>query len=598
MTTNDNSPPFDDSPHWDLDQLYVLGSEQLYRDLELIEKKRAAFVEKRERLIPGEGLDKEEFLAFLSDLEETSMMAERLGCFAALNFSQDTSDQKAQSFLASIDEKLALLDNSFLFLDLWFKQLPQETAQQMISHAPDYSYWLNRIRAFKDHTLSEAEEKIINLKNVTGSQALVKLYDTITNSYKFKTDFADVSPGKSVSREELMVYVRSHNPQERSGAYQELHRVFGQDGPVLGQIYQSLVRDWAIEEMTLRRYPSPQSARNKRNDLRQETVDSLLRVCRSKSSQVFGEYFKLKAKRLGLKTLRRYDLYAPLVEAPGSYSFSEGLGEVEAAFVDFDPKFASLALNVPKAKHLSALQKEGKQSGAFCASTVPKEIPWVLMNYNGRRQDMFTLAHELGHAVHSQLACGQNFFHFHSSLPLAETASTFAEMLLAKRLMDTAADAAHKEDLAFHILDDAYATVGRQAGFALFEVQAHDMISRGATADELSDAYLQNLAEQFGDSVQLSEEFRWEWVSIPHFFHSPFYVYAYSFGQLLVYSLWKIYLRQGADFVPKLTSLLSKGGSASPEDIIASAGLGPLDDDFWAGGFDVIQTLLPQVDQA
>jgi oligoendopeptidase F len=218
------------------------------------------------------------------------------------------------------------------------------------------------------------------------------------------------------------------------------------------------------------------------------------------------------------------------------------------------------------------------------------------MTYKGRRQDIFTLAHELGHAAHSQLAAGQGILQYHSALPLAETASTFGEMLLASRFRRETPDKALKRDLMFHLLDGAYATVARQAYFSLFEVDAHRMANEGATTDEISDVYYQNLVSQFGDSIELSPEFSQEWVCIPHFFHTPFYVYAYTFGQLLVYSLYRIYETEGEAFVPRFLKILGKGGGASPVDILKDAGVGPLNDDFWRGGFKVIEGFMDDLD--
>jgi oligoendopeptidase F len=250
---------------------------------------------------------------------------------------------------------------------------------------------------------------------------------------------------------------------------------------------------------------------------------------------------------------------------------------------------ADLAAKVNKASRLTARIMPGKRGGAFCSSILPREIPWVLMSYNGRLQDVFTLAHELGHAVHSQLASSEGVFQFQAALPMAETASTFSEMLLAQRLLaGKSTGPGHRAGLRCHILDDAYATVSRQAFFALFEVEAHAMIAEGATPDELSDAYIKNLARQFGDRVEVPEEFRWEWAAIPHFFHTPFYVYAYTFGQLLVFSLWRLYEKEGPPFADRLIRILSKGGGAPPAEILAAAGVGPLDDRFWQGGFQVI----------
>jgi oligoendopeptidase F len=495
-----------------------------------------------------------------------------------------------------MDQKMALLDNSALFFELWWKELDEGEALRLSAAAPDFAYWLGRTRAFRVNTLTEAEERIVNLKNVTGSSALINLYDSITNGYRFKSSFLPDEPLRELTREELFRYVRDFDPGVRQGAYREFYRVFEEGGPLLGRIYQTLVRDWNIEKVVLRRHQTARSYRDKTNDLSPETVESLLRVCGQRGPAIFSRYFRAKAKALGLEALRRYDLYAPLTPAGPEISFGQAMEEVEEAFEQFDPQFGHLAGKVLKEGRLEAVPKPGKAGGAFCASSVPGQTPWVLMNYCGLLNDVFTLAHELGHAVHSMLAGDLNLFHFHSALPLAETASTFGEMLLAKRLLAGRDRGLERNDLIFRLLDDAYATVGRQAFFSIFEAKAHETSVAGATVDELSEIYFQNLREQFGDSVVVSDEFRWEWVSVPHFFHAPFYVYAYSFGQLLVYSLFRIYEREGADFVPRFKTVLARGGSAGPETIVKEAGLGPLDDDFWAAGFESIEELLDLID--
>jgi oligoendopeptidase F len=582
----------DGAPHWDLDSFFPSRPVDMEGDLGLLEKKYTDFAGKRQLLNPGKAIAPGDFLSLLKELEGIDYLANLLGGYASLAFTQDTSDQKAQSLLTRVEAVLAGLENSTMFFNLWWKELPDEEAAPLLEAAKGYRYMLTRSRAFREHTLSEAEEKVINLKNLNGRDFITRFYDTITNGYSFTPSFLPPEEQRPLNREELTVHVRSHLPEYREGAYRELYRVYGKAGPELGQIFRALTNDWHYEEVVLRHHFSPQAARNKINDLSNETVASLLRVCQKKGPEVFGRYFKVKAKRLGLDVLKRYDIYAPLVPAKRTYSFPEAMDEVEKAFRAFDDEFADLAMKIPQSGHLSADLRPGKQGGAFCASHVPGETPWVLMNFTGQRHDLFTLAHELGHGVHSQLAADHNLFEFHSSLPLAETASTFGEMLLAKRFSEIGNEK-EKDELSFNLLDDAYATVGRQAFFSLFEVEAHRMIAAGATPDELAEAYLKNLKEQFGDSVQVGDEFRWEWVSIPHFYHVPFYVYAYSFGQLLVYCLWNLYLKEGRSFVPRIKAILAKGGSDSPEAILSQAGLGPLDDDFWLKGFEVIESFLP-----
>jgi oligoendopeptidase F len=229
-------------------------------------------------------------------------------------------------------------------------------------------------------------------------------------------------------------------------------------------------------------------------------------------------------------------------------------------------------------------------------SVEPGITPWVLVNYQGRAEDVATLAHELGHALHSMLAEGHSLFTWHASLPLAETASTFGEMMLVNRLLEDETDEDVRRDLLFRQVDDAYATIMRQVYFALFERQAHEMTNEGASVDDLVNAYLENLKEQFGDAVEINDEFRWEWVSIPHIYQVPFYVYAYAFGQLLVFSLYKQYQAEGEAFKPRYLKILSAGGSDAPVRILAEAGIDIYSAEFWQGGFDVIRDLIEQLE--
>lgn len=575
---------------WDLGQLYVLGGESLADDLKKLDAQALSFAQWRERLKEG-APTADQFLALMTELDDLTRLSSRLSAFAALAFSQDTRDQKAQAFMALVDEKMADLGNELLFFEIWWKELDSGPAEELMAALPAYAYWLRRTRALKPHTLGEAEEKVVNLKNVTGHDAVIALYDSITNRYRFRAPFIKDEERGELTRDELMVHVRSADPEIRAGAYQELYRVFSQDGPILGQIYQNLVRDWRIEKIRLRGYASPAAVRHQANDLGESAVNSLLEAAVDNAS-LFGEFFRLKARVLKLPKFRRYDLYAPLEADSDHYNFKEGLDEVLAAFDSFSPEFKMMAGKIIDARRFSARAQAGKQGGAFCYSVLPGDTPWVLMTYNGRRQDLFTMAHELGHGIHSQLAAEHSVFHFHATLPLAETASTFGEMLLADRLLKKNLAPRQRADMLFHLLDDAYATIGRQAFFALFEIEAHDLTEKGATVDDLAGAYMANLKRQFGGSVEVGDEFRWEWVSIPHIFHTPFYVYAYSFGQLLVYCLWRQYQNEGSSFVPRLRGLLSRGGSAPPEQIVAESGLGPLDRAFWQGGFDLIGEML------
>ena len=533
-----------------------------------------------------EDISVEEFLKILKQLEKIQNLGSRLYAYAGLLFSEDTQNQTAQTLTARVEQFVADLTNRTLFFNLWWKDLSDEAAARLMPAAGDLEYWLEALRHFKPHTLSEAEEKIINIKNVTGVNALQMLYSSITNRYTFKITVNGEE--KELTRGELMVYVRGSDPALRAAAYQELYRVYGNDGTILGQIYQALVRDWRNEQINLRKHRTPMSARNLVNDLPDAVVDTLLDVC-SSNVDVFQRYFRLKARWLKMERLRRYDIYAPVAKAEKQYPFEQAALTVFDAFREFDPQIADLARRVFEEKHLDSEVRKGKRGGAFCWGAVPELTPWVLLNYQGRADDMATMAHELGHAIHSMLAAHHSVLTWHSNLPLAETASTFGEMLLIDRLLKTESDPAVRRDLLFRQIDDAYATIQRQVFFALFEREAHEMVHQGASVDELANAYMHNLHTQFGDAVEVSDEFRWEWVSIPHIFDVPFYVYAYAFGQLLVFSLYQQYKAEGEAFKPRYLKILSTGGSKAPIKVLSEAGVDVSQPSFWQGGYDFIR---------
>ncbi len=533
------------------------------------------------------------FLGIVRELEGISREAHVLGSYANLWFAEDTQNQAAQTLMARVDQFMAELQNRTLFFSLWWKGLEDAQAERLLTAAGDYRYWLEEMRHFKPHTLSEPEEKIINIKDVTGVSALNMLYDSITNRYTFKIEVDGQT--QELTRDALMVYARSHDAALREGAYRELYRVYAADAPILGQMYQAIARDWRNEQMGLRHFSTPISARDLANDIPDEVVDTLLEVCRE-NAPVFQRYFRLKARWLGIERLRRYDIYAPVAKSEKTYPFQEAAGMVFDSFSGFYPQLAGLAERVFQQGRLDSEVRKGKRGGAFCASVLPEMTPWVLVNYQGRPADVATLAHELGHAIHSMLASEHSLFTFHASLPLAETASTFGEMMLVDNLLAKETDEGIRRDLLFRQVDDAYATILRQAFFALFERRAHEMVNAGASVDELSAAYLDDLRQQFGDAVEIGDEFRWEWVSIPHIFNVPFYVYAYAFGQLLVLALYQQYKAEGEAFKPRYLKILSSGGAKSPVDILGEAGIDIRTAAFWQGGFDVIRGLVAQLE--
>ncbi|MFN8462804.1 MAG: M3 family oligoendopeptidase [Anaerolineales bacterium] len=578
---------------WNLDELFTgFDSPELNAAFDNVEEQVASFEGVRNKL--KSDIDPETFLEVVRASEATSKIVNRIYAFAGLSFAEDTQNQNAQSLMGRVQQFAAEMQNRVLFFSLWWKDVDEANAERLMSASGDYRYYLEEMRHFKPHTLSEAEEKVVNLKDVTGSNALINLYDAITNRYVFKVKVN--GKVQELTRAGLQPLIQGSDPKLRAAAYQELYRIYGEDGPILGQMYQTRARDWHNENINMRKFKSAMSVRNLANDVPDEAVNALLEVTK-KNAKVFQRYFKMKAKHLGVSKLRRYDIYAPVAKSDKAFDFNAAANMVIESFSAFDPKIGELARRVFDKDHLDSEVRKGKQGGAFCASINPEDTPFVLMNYTGRARDVATLAHELGHAIHAMLASHHTAFTFHSSLPLAETASTFGEMMLTEKLLSEEKDESVRRDILFKQMDDAFATILRQIYFALFEREAHEMAQKNASVDELSAAYLANLKEQFGDAVEVSDDFKWEWVSIPHIYHTPFYVYAYAFGQLLVFALYEQYKAEGESFKPKYLKILSAGGSEAPAKILAEAGVNIRDPKFWQGGFDVLSRMVDELEK-
>jgi oligoendopeptidase F len=577
---------------WSLDDLFKgFDDPQIEATFEEIKKGVENFEEYREQLSPD--ISEDLFISIITEYEHFYRLMSRLNGYAQLAFAADTQDQTAQGMVARVEQFQAEMNNRTIFFSLWWKALDDENARRLLDASGDFRYWLVTMRNFKDYTLSEPEEKVINIKDVTGVSALNMLYDSITNRYSFTVAVA--GEDKEMTRGELMSLVREPDADLRARAYQELFRVYEADAPILGQIYQAIVRDWRNENLRMRGFKRPISVRNLVNDIPDTVVDTLLDVTR-KNARHFHRFFRLKAERIGMDKLRRYDIYAPVEKSDKTYDFKEAAQIVLESFDEFDPKFATLANRIFEARHVDSEVRKGKMSGAFCATIAPDLTPWVLLNYQGKADDVATMAHELGHGIHSLMAEEHTAFTQHACLPLAETASTFGEMMLVDKLLAQESNEAVRRDLLFRQMDDAFATILRQNYFSMFEQTAHDMIAEGARVDELAEAYMENLQSEFGDSVILPEEFRWEWVMIPHFYGVPFYVYAYAFGQLLVLSLYKQYQEEGEAFKPRYMQILSSGGSVAPVELLARAGIDITTADFWQGGYDVIDEMVTQLE--
>jgi oligoendopeptidase F len=585
---------------WDLTDLVKDPlSNEFSRFLDSIQDQLRQFEAKRTSLRPD--ISPAEFENLIHMLEGISEKVSIASGYAHLRYYADTSSNEASALVTRMEKLASDIGNRTLFFDLWFKkQIDDENASRLINAVPEvYREYLRHKRLVAKYALSEPEEKIINTLQVTGTSALVKIYDKMVSGFEFTMKLKrgrKTIIKKFDSREKLVTLVRSPDSNTREAAYKSLFEVYKKNSGVLGEIYQNVVLQWRDEAVSMRGYKSPISVRNIANNLDDGTVEALLAVCR-KNAPVFQDYFREKAKILGMKKLRRYDLYAPIsTKASDSkkFTFGKAVTSVLDTFGDFHPQFRDLAGRVFAEHHVDSEIRKAKRGGAFCYTVAPKITPYVLLNFDGQSRDVSTLAHEFGHAIHSMLASEMPIMVSHAPLPLAETASVFAEMLLNEKLAEKMSRKERRLLLAEQI-DDMYATIMRQAYFTLFEVQVHEAIAGSVTIDAVAKVYVDNLKEQFGNSIVLSPEFEWEWIYIPHFYHTPFYTYAYSFGNLLVLSLYQQYKREGRSFISRYFKILSAGGSRKPEELLTEAGVDISRQEFWQQGFDYVQEMIEQL---
>lgn len=568
--------------------------------LRSIEDQLVQFERSRQSLRPD--ITPAEFENLIHMLESISEKISIASGYAHLRYYADTSSNEASALVIKMEKLVSDTGNRTLFFDLWFKkQLDDESARRLIDAVPQvYREYLRHKRLVARYALSEPEEKIISTLEVTGTRALVKIYDKMTSVFEFTVKLRrgrKIIEKKFDNKEKLVSLVRSPDGRTREAAYKSLLQVYKKNSGVLGEIYQNVAVQWRDEAISMRGYKSPISVRNIANNFDDATVNVLLASCR-KNSVIFQDYFKEKAKMLGMKKLRRYDLYAPISSKASDskkFSYGKAVQSVLDTFGDFDPQFRRLAERVFAERHVDSEIRKAKRGGAFCYTVTPKITPYLLLNFDGLTRDVSTLAHEFGHAIHSMLASDMPIMVSHAPLPLAETASVFAEMLLNEKLAEKMSDRERRILLAEKI-DDMYATIMRQAYFTLFEVDAHRAIAESnATIDAVAKIYLDNLKEQFGSSIAITPDFQWEWVYIPHFYHTPFYTYAYSFGNLLVLSLYRQYKLEGRSFVPKYFKILSAGGSRKPEELLMEAGIDISKEEFWQQGFDYAQEMIQQL---
>ena len=515
--------------------------------------------------------------------------------YSHLLLAVDTQNDPVKALVSTVDETLSRLSNELVFFSLELGQLDQEIYERQNDETAlgDYAYAYRYTRQKAAHRLSEKEEQLINLKDLTGIRAARNLYGEITSDFKF--DFELDGEIKSLNGSELR-NLRLHKDQDvRRRAMEAFHQRYEDHKLFFTHTYNTIVKDYNIERK-LRGYATPISVMNSGNDLDDRAV-SVLHDVTNESYGLVQRYYRLKAKLCNLPDMTLSDIYAPLPEGSKVYKWEESKQLVLDSFEAFDPSFASHAKTLFDNGYVDAPVGGHKRGGAFCSSSTPDLLPYVLLNFQGKARDISTIAHEFGHAIHAILSQGQVLTNYHAILPLCETASVFAEMVLMDYMKTVETDPSARIALLADKLEDLFATSHRQNMFSQFEIAAHDRITDGLmSADDLGDLYQEQLTKMFGDSVRITPNYRWEWATIPHIFDVPFYVHSYNFGNLLVLALYGQYLEEGAAFVPKLKTFLSKGSSASPKDLTEALGVSITDPEFWKKSLVYIESLIDELE--
>ena len=585
---------------WNLDHILpVKDFDKLYSEIEQDLKRAPEYLG---RVSPK--MSNEDFREIIEYDEMLDEKLDRLGYLPHLQEQTNIKDENARLLSKKYYDLALRCQERMMPLGHWVKgknvdgieTLDDENASRLFRTVPVMAYSLQRTRENARYTLTEGEENVIGEKDMNGKEPLLQLREMIINDFEYKFKPKSAKKEKVITVEaDLMKYRTSTDPEEREAHYNALFEPYAKEIDKLFLIYQSVVSDW--DKTSERRgYEEPISERNDSNDIPDGAVSTLLEVC-SENTEVFQNYFKYKAKLLGMDKLRRYDIYAPVAKADAEdIPLNEGIKIVLDTMGQFSKNFERLAKEILDDDHLDSHPRKNKRGGAFCATVGPKISPYIMTNYDGTPRAVSTLAHELGHGIHSLFANDKPPSVQDPGLTLAETASTFSEMVLFDRMLNEAGSDEIKRDMLIEKMGNSYATVMRQAYFVKFEKLAHEAIQKGTTSEKLNEIYMDTLNEQFGDSIEIDPQFKHEWAEIPHLFKTPFYCYAYSFGELLSISLYDKYKTEGPSFVPKIEDILKSGGSEDPMKVLERVGIDINSKDFWQGGFNQIEKWQKQLE--
>jgi oligoendopeptidase F len=541
-----------------------------------------------------EDLDSEALAVAMRELGEIQELVGRAGTYAGLCFSVDTADPAAGALMQEVQERGTEIETTLLFFELEWAALSDEQADRLLDdeRLAFSAHYLRSARRYREHLLTEAEEKILAEKAVTGSSAWSRLFDELTSAIEVNLPEEKVAldvalsrlalPDRELRRSTAEAVTSALAPGLRTRAY----------------LFNTLLADKAIDDR-LRHYPSWLASRNLSNEASDESVAALVEAVRARY-ELPRRWYRLKASLLGVEKLADYDRMAAVTEDEVSYSYGQAREIVLDCYSSFSPRLGNVAKRFFDEHYIDAPVRPAKRGGAFCASAVPSVHPYVMLNYTSRRRDVLTLAHELGHGVHFALAAEQGVFHQGTPLTLAETASVFGETIVFGRLLEEDSSPSSRLALLAENIEGALATVFRQVAMNRFEDLVHTTRREQGelSVERFGELWFESQEEMFGDSVQITEGYRSWWSYIPHFIGSPGYVYAYAYGQLLALSVYQQYEQRGEELVPRYLEMLAAGGSLAPEELGAIVGVNLADPGFWDAGLDLVERQLRAAEEA
>lgn len=580
-------------PTWNLSALYPnKDSNEFKNDVKNVTDRTRRF----QKLFEGKitDLDGDILSSAIKEYEEIEETLGRLHSFAYLLYAENISNEENSAFHQNISEKITEVSSSILFFELEINKISDKDLAEKYASSSSlkrYSSWIRDVRVAKPHQLSDEVEKVLHEKSITSRQSWHRLFEETMADLRFPF-------GKeNLTAAEIMNLMSSKNAANRKKAAKSVGKTLGENIKTFALITNVLAKDKEINDRW-RKFAKPISSRNLSNLIEDEVAEALISSVKNNYANLAHRYYKIKAKMFKKEQLDYWDRNAPLPDDKSDIiTWDEAVETVLGAYNDFSPEMAKIGKRFFDENWIDAPARQGKDSGAFSHPTVPSAHPYILMNFQGKIRDVMTLAHELGHGVHQYLAAEQGALMASTPLTLAETASVFGEQLTFRALLKKQPTDKQRKIMIANKVEDMLNTVVRQVAFCEFERQIHDERKKGEVpVERICEIWLGVQKDSLGSAIKFEDEYKYFWAYIPHFVHTPFYVYAYAFGDCLVNSLYKAYQDKPEGFVPKYIQMLKAGGTLRHKELLEPFGLYAGDPKFWQGGLDIISGFIDQLE--